>query len=127
MFSLKKDGTPRRPAEPASERQGLLASSTTDGRRSATPPLLTSLDLRALQQHGKTDFLSSTFAPTSPSNSIVTLPASPITPTDDHPLPAPSIKPRSSSWKSERPPNRPSKPSTGAISKMKGFLKKVAV
>jgi hypothetical protein len=121
---LKKDGSLRSAAAVAGAAN---VEQVSPGRRLAIPPLLASLDLQALQEHGKTDFLSSTFAPTSPSNSIVTLPASPITPTDDPTLPPSSDKPRSSSWKSERPLNKPSKPSAGAIGKMKDFLKKVAV
>ena len=132
VFNLKKDGSLRpsaaAPGSALEEKQRLAEALAIDaGRRSVTPPLLASLDLRALQEHGKTDFLSSTFASTSPTGSIVTLPASPITPTDDLQPASRAEKPRSSSWKSERPPNKPSKPSTGAISKMKGFLRKVAV
>lgn len=141
VFNLKKDSTVRagsptgRSDGGASDLSGkrrpralqafgsISSSSSLD--RPATPPLVASLDLEALQAHGKSEFLASAFAPTSPTPSLATLPPSPVTPTDEPEAAVqPTTKPRSNSCKSEKPV-KASKPATGALGKMRGFLRKV--
>jgi hypothetical protein len=141
VFNLKKDGNVRSSLSAgqsdSSDKNrprplqlfGSASSSASTVDRPVTPPLFADLDFHALREDGKSDFLSSTFHPGSSANSASpSVSRSPITPSDDLPLPVINTKARSNSMKSEKQADKTkaSKSSSGgAIGKMKGFLKMV--